>query len=319
VKRIVVTGGAGFIGYHVARAVLARGDEAVVIDDFSDGPYPRAEKLRNEADLCSEFPRVRIARACVTDRAAVAPHVVDADAVIHLAGLAGVRPSFGDPVRYAKVNVEGTAVMQELARERGIERFVFASSSSVYGNATPLPAREDAPAVVPESPYAASKRAAELLASAISRNAPAMRCSALRFFTVYGARQRPEMAITRFMRAALAGEPLTMFGDGSMQRDFTHVDDIVRGVLAVLDAERAPGFRAYNLGSGAPIDLRGLIEAIASTAGVAPTIERVAVPLGDVEATFADISRAREELGWAPRMSLREGLATVLAWVREHP
>jgi UDP-glucuronate 4-epimerase len=218
-------------------------------------------------------------------------------------------------VRYAKVNIEGTAVMQELAREHAIERFVFASSSSVYGNATPLPAREDAPAVVPESPYAASKRGAELVADAICRNAPAMRCSALRFFTVYGARQRPEMAITRFMRAALAGEPLTIFGDGSMRRDFTHVEDIVRGVLAALDA----GFRIYNLGSGSPIDLRDLVEAIAETAGVEPRIERVPVPLGDVEATYADISRAREELGWAPRVSLREGLQTVLAWVRANP
>lgn len=318
-KRIVVTGGAGFIGYHVSRAVLAGGGDAVVIDDFSDGPYPLAEKLRNEADLRREFPRVRFVRACVTDRAAVAPHIGGAEAILHLAGLAGVRPSFGDPVRYAKVNIEGTAVMQELAREHAIERFVFASSSSVYGNATPLPAREDEPAVVPESPYAASKRGAELVADAICRNAPSMRCSALRFFTVYGARQRPEMAITRFMRAALAGEPLTIFGDGSMRRDFTHVDDIVRGVLAVLDAERKPGFRIYNLGSGSPIDLRGLVEAIAATAGVEPRIERVPVPLGDVEATYADISRAREELGWLPRVSLREGLETVLAWVRENP
>ena len=124
--RIVVTGGAGFIGYHVTRALLARGDDATIVDDFSDAPYPRAEKLRNEADLLDEFSRVRVVRACVTDRAAMAPHFRDAEAVLHLAGLAGVRPSFGDPVRYARVNVEGTAVVQELARERGIERFLFA-------------------------------------------------------------------------------------------------------------------------------------------------------------------------------------------------
>ncbi len=316
---IVVTGGVGFIGYHLTRALLARGDDAVVVDDFSDGPYPQAEKLRNEADLRREFPRVRIVRACVTDRAAMAAPLADAEAVLHLAGLAGVRPSFGDPVRYARVNVEGTAVVQELARQARIERFLFASSSSIYGNATPLPAREDAPAVAPESPYAASKRSAELVAGAICRNAPGMRCTALRFFTVYGPRQRPEMAITRFMRAALGGQPLTVFGDGSMRRDFTHVDDIVRGVLAVLDAKGTPGFRAYNLGSGAPIDLRGLVEAIAATAGVEPHIESAPVPLGDVDATFADVTRARDELGWAPRMTLREGLATVLAWVREHP
>ena len=317
--RIVVTGGAGFIGYHVSRALLARGDQAVVVDDFSDGPYPRAEKERNEADLLSAFSGARVVRACVTDRAAMAPLVDGAEAVLHLAGLAGVRPSFGDPVRYAHVNVEGTALVQELARERGIERFLFASSSSIYGNATPLTASEDAPAVVPESPYAASKRSAELVASAICRNAPAMRCVALRFFTVYGARQRPEMAITRFMRAALAGRPITIFGDGSMRRDFTYVDDIVRGVLAALDTQGPPGFRAYNLGSGAPIDLRGLVEAIGETAGVELNVERAPVPLGDVDATFADITRARTELGWTPRVSLREGLRAVLAWVTEHP
>ena len=317
--RILVTGGVGFIGYHATRALLARGDDVVVVDDFSDHPYPRQEKLRNEADLRAEFPRLCVVRSCVTDRAAMAPLVDGAEIVLHLAGLAGVRPSFVDPAAYARVNVEGTAVVQELARERGIERFLFASSSSVYGNATPLPAREDAPAVAPESPYAASKRAAELIASSLCRNAPAMRCTALRFFTVYGPRQRPEMAITRFMRAAIASQPITVFGDGSMRRDFTHVDDIVRGVLAALDAPGPPGFRAYNLGSGAPIDLRSLIGAIAVTAGVPLRVQNVPVPLGDVDATFADIARARGELGWAPRVGLPEGLSTVLAWVREHP
>ncbi|HEX4445751.1 MAG TPA: NAD-dependent epimerase/dehydratase family protein [Polyangiaceae bacterium] len=317
--RIVVTGGVGFIGYHAARALLARGEDVLVVDDFSDGPYPRAEKERNQVDLLAEFPRARIARDCVTDRAAMGAHLGDAEAVLHLAGLAGVRPSFGDPARYARVNVEGTAVVVELARQQGIEQLLFASSSSVYGNATPLPAREDAPAVIPESPYAASKRSAELVAAAICRNAPAMRCSALRFFTVYGPRQRPEMAITQFTRAALAGRPLTVFGDGSMRRDFTHVEDIVRGVLAALDTKRAPGFRAYNLGSGDPVDLRTLVETIASAAGVVPRIERAPVPLGDVDATFADITRAREELDWSPRVRLPAGLATVLAWVRANP
>jgi UDP-glucuronate 4-epimerase len=318
VARIVVTGGVGFIGYHATRALLARGDEVTVIDDFSDAPYPTAEKRRNERDLRAEFPQVRVVQASVTDRASIEPLFEGAAAVLHLAGLAGVRPSFADPARYARVNVEGTAIVQEIARERGIERFIFASSSSVYGNATPLPAREDAPAVVPESPYAASKRSAELVASALCRRTPGMRCAALRFFTVYGPRQRPEMAITLFARAAVAGRPLTMFGDGSMRRDFTFVDDIVRGVLAALDGA-PPGFRAYNLGSGAPIDLRGLIAAIGAAAGVDPVVEPAPVPLGDVDATFADIERARTELGWSPRVSLQDGLRSVLAWVRDHP
>lgn len=316
--RVVVTGGVGFIGYHLTRALLARGDDVSVVDDFSDAPYPAAEKRRNERDLAQEFPLVVIRRACVTDRAALAPLFDDAQIVVHLAGLAGVRPSFADPARYASVNVQGTAVVMELARERGIGTLVFASSSSVYGNSTPLPAREDAPAVEPESPYAASKRGAELVASALCRRTPSMHCAALRFFTVYGPRQRPEMAITLFARAALAGKPLPVFGDGSMRRDFTHVDDVVRGILAAV--ERAPaGFRVYNLGSSAPVVLDGLVRAIGEAAGVEPQVERSSVPLGDVEATFADIARARQELGWEPRIPLAEGLKSVVAWVKEHP
>jgi UDP-glucuronate 4-epimerase len=268
--------------------------------------------------LLAELPAVVVVRGCVTDRAAMAPHVRGAHVVLHLAGLAGVRPSFANPARYARVNVEGTAVMQELAREHGVGRFVLASSSSVYGNATPLPAREDAPAVTPESPYAASKRGAELVASALSRRSPSMPCTALRFFTVYGPRQRPEMAITLFARAALAGKPIVMFGDGSMRRDFTHVDDITRGVLAAVD-RAPPGYREYNLGSSAPIDLRGLVDSIGQAAEVKLTIERAPVPLGDVDATYADISRAKAELQWEPRIGLREGLQTVVQWVREHP
>jgi UDP-glucuronate 4-epimerase len=315
--RIVVTGGVGFIGYHLSRALLARGDDVAIADDFSDAPYPTVEKRRNERDLLAEFPRVRVSRACVTDRAAMAAVVRGADVVVHLAGMAGVRPSFADPARYARVNVEGTAVVQELAIDQGVQRFVFASSSSVYGNATPLPAGEDAPAIAPESPYAASKRGAELLASTLCQRAAGLHCAALRFFTVYGPRQRPEMAITRFTRALVRGKPVTMFGDGSMRRDFTHVDDIVRGVLAAL--ERCPrGFRAYNLGSGAPVDLRALVRILGEIAGVEPQVERAPVPLGDVDATFADIARARAELGWQPQVPLADGLRSVLAWVRQN-
>lgn len=314
--RTLVTGGVGFIGYHVCRALLARGDDVTVVDDFSDAPYPTASKRRNEADLRAEFARVRIVEGCITDRRTISPLFSGCSCVVHLAGLAGVRASFADPARYARVNVEGTAVVQEIARESGIERFVFASSSSVYGNATPLPAKEDTPAVAPESPYAATKRSAELVASTLARRCPRMTCAALRFFTVYGPRQRPEMAITSFVRAALAGSPITLFGDGSMRRDFTHIDDIVRGVLAA--TERAPaGFRAYNLGSGAPVDLTTLIRSIALATGAELQIEHATVPLGDVEATFADIGRARDELGWAPRIRLSEGLPTVVAWVRQ--
>ena len=311
----VVTGGVGFIGYHLCRAMAARGDEIVIVDDFSDAPYPRAEKLRNQRDLLEEHgARVRVVTACVTDREALRPHFAGAAGVVHLAGLAGVRPSFKDPARYSRVNVEGTAVTLGLAREAGVRRYLFASSSSVYGNSTPLPAREDAPAIVPESPYAATKRGAELVASAMARIMGDLPITALRFFTVYGPRQRPEMAITLFMRSVLRGEPITVFGDGSMRRDFTHVDDIVRGILGAMD-KAPPGFRAYNLGSGSPIRLDALVDAISSAARKPAQIVRAEVPPGDVDATFADVTRAREELGYAPRMPLEEGIATVRAWV----
>jgi UDP-glucuronate 4-epimerase len=315
--RRVVTGGVGFIGFHTTRALLSRGDSVVVIDDLSDAPYPRAMKEQNLRDLRAEHGggELEIVEACITDRAAIARAFDGADGVIHLAGLAGVRPSFLDPARYAKVNVEGTANVLELAITYGIRRVVFASSSSVYGNSTPLPALEDAPAVVPESPYAASKRGAELIARAISLKEPALACTALRFFTVYGPRQRPEMAITLFTQAVLAEQPIKMFGDGSMRRDFTHVSDIVEGVLAALD--RAPmGFREYNLGSSAPVDLRALVEAIEKAAGAVPRVEHDAIPLGDVTATYADCERARSELGWRATVGLGSGLESVVAWVR---
>ena len=321
-KRWLVTGGVGFIGYHVVRAFISAGARVTVVDDFCSAPYPLEEKERNQADLKAEFgSAVDIEIGAVEDRERMRACYAKAaargklDGVLHLAGIAGVRPSFGDPARYARVNVEGTATMLDLAREAGVQRFVFASSSSVYGNSTPLPAREDAPAIEPESPYAASKRGAELVALSLSRRAPDMPVTALPFFTVYGPRQRPEMAITTFLRLILAGKPITMFGDGSMRRDFTHVSDIVRGVLAA--CERAPaGFRAYNLGSGSPIRLDDLVVAIRAAVGVDFAVQHQPVPLGDVEATFADISRAKAELGWAPEIKLVDGLRSVADWVR---
>lgn len=313
--RVLVTGGVGFIGTHLTRALLARGDEVIVIDDFSDMPYPSEGKRRNTRDLEAQYPALRVVEACITDPS-TRPHYDGVDRVFHLAALAGVRPSFAAPERYARVNVEGTTRVFEYARAAGCTRFVFASSSSVYGNSTPLPAREDAVAISPESPYAATKRGTELVVSSLCRAAPDVRCAALRFFTVYGPRQRPEMAITLFTRAVLARQPVTVFGDGTMRRDFTHVSDIVRGTLAA--AERAPaGFRPYNLGSGAPVDLTTLVHAIGEAAGVEPVVQRAARPLGDVDATFADIARARDELGWSPETGLRDGLASVVRWVRD--
>ena len=311
----LVSGGVGFIGHHLVRALVLRGDRVRVLDDFSDAPYPTRLKRRNAAELTRASDRVEVHEGCVTDAALVERVTAGVDGVLHLAGLAGVRPSFAEPARYARVNVEGTATMLDAAQRAGIGLFVVASSSSVYGNATPLPAKEEAAAVVPESPYAASKRAAELVSSAMLRKTPGMRSAALRFFTVYGPWQRPEMAISSFLRRILRDEPITVFGDGSMRRDFTHVDDIVRGVLATVD--RTPvGYREYNLGSGAPVTLTALVEAMGRAAEKKVVVEHAPVPLGDVDATFADIGRAKHELGWAPSISLEEGLRTVVSWLR---
>jgi UDP-glucuronate 4-epimerase len=320
-QRWLVTGGVGFIGHHLTRALLERrpGDTVRVLDDFSDGPYPERLKRRHAEVLKREYgSRIEIERACVTDRGAAERLVAGTSGVLHLAGLAGVRPSFAEPARYAVVNVEGTATQLDAAQRAGCPLFLLASSSSVYGNTTPLPANEDAPAVVPESPYAASKRAAELVVSSMMRKSPAIRCPMVRFFTVYGPWQRPEMAITSFLRNILAGRPVTVFGDGSMRRDFTHVTDIVAGVLAAID--RAPhGVRTYNLGSGSPITLSDLVTAMGRASGRTVNVERAPVPLGDVDATFADIARARSELGYAPVMPLDRGLETVVKWLESEP
>ena len=317
-RRWLITGGVGFIGHQVSLALLERGDHVRVVDDFSDAPYP-ARLKRRHADVLGRAhgERFTVIESCVTRRDTAAREEDALDGVLHLAGLAGVRPSFADPARYAAVNVDGTANQLDAAQRAGCPLFVFASSSSVYGNVTPLPAIEDAPAIVPESPYAASKRSAELMITAMLRRTPDLRCPILRFFTVYGPWQRPEMAITTFLRLILAGQPVTMFGDGSMRRDFTHVDDIVRGVLAAV--EHAPnGARPYNLGSGAPVTLTGLVAAMGRAAGRPVTVESAPVPLGDVEATFADITRATTELGWTPRVRLEDGLTTVVDWLRSH-
>lgn len=313
--RWLVSGGVGFIGHHLAGALLERGDALRVVDDFSNEPYPAIFKRRHAAELARRFgDRFELIEGCITKRE-LAPRLVEGvDGVIHLAGLAGVRPSFADPPRYVAVNVEGTANLFDATQRAGIGVFAFASSSSVYGNSTPLPAKEDEPAIAPESPYAASKRGAELVISSMVKKTPDMRCPLLRFFTVYGRWQRPEMAITLFLRHIMADRPITVFGDGSMRRDFTHVDDIVRGITAAVD--RAPaGARAYNLGSGAPITLADLVAAMGRAAKKEPRVERAPVPLGDVEATFADIDRARRELGWEPRVRLEDGLATVVDWL----
>ena len=308
-KTIVVTGAAGFIGSHVSAALLRRGMRVVGVDNF-DPYYDRATKEANLARAREAGGDLQIAEIDICDESALFECINRAapEGVIHLAARAGVRPSVADPVGYTRVNVLGTASVQRAAERAGCEKLVMASSSSVYGNNEKTPFAEDDPVEHPISPYASTKRACELIAHT-HHHLTGMPTACLRFFTVYGPGQRPDLAIALFMRLIREGRPITMFGDGSMSRDYTYIDDIVAGVLAAYDRIDRFGYRVWNLGSDRPVRLDELIGQIAQVAGVEPRIERAEASPGDVERTWADLTRATAELGYAPSMDRAEGLA----------
>ena len=235
------------------------------------------------------------------------------DAVMHLAAMAGVRPSLEDPLLYQDVNVRGTLILMEALRARPETRFVMASSSSVYGGNERVPFREDDEIHHPVSPYAATKRATELLAYT-HHHLFKIPTTCLRFFTVYGPRQRPEMAIHKFVRMTLAGEPIPFFGEGDTRRDYTYVDDIVDGVVRAID--RCDGYEIYNLGESQTTSLSELVELIGEACGRAPIINRLPMQPGDVHVTYADVSKAREQLGYAPATTVRAGLEQFMRWYR---
>ena len=306
---IVVTGAAGFIGSHVAAALLARGDSVLGVDNF-DPFYDRSIKEANLARVHSVSPAFECVELDICDEAALEAVCAQArpTGVIHLAARAGVRPSVADPVGYARVNVLGTASVQRAAERAGCQRLVMASSSSVYGNNEKTPFSEDDPVDRPISPYASTKRSCELIASA-HHHLTGMPTACLRFFTVYGPGQRPDLAIAKFMRLIREGRPITMYGDGSMSRDYTYIDDIVTGVLAAHDRIDSFGYRIWNLGSDRPVRLDTLIEQIGEVTGGVPRIERSDPSPGDVERTWADLSRVRDELSYAQTMDRLEGLS----------
>ena len=309
--RVLLTGGAGFIGSHVGEQLLARGDEVCVLDNFNDF-YDPAVKRRNAARL--EAAGARVVTGDIRDRALVAQLFGAApDVLVHLAAMAGVRPSLQDPVLYHDVNCTGTAVLLQAARDAGISRFVFGSSSSVYGGNEKVPFHEDDDVSGPVSPYAATKRANELSCHVFA-HLYGMHIACLRFFTVYGPRQRPEMAIHKFVRLLERGEKLPLYGDGRSERDYTYVDDILDGVVKALD--RSKGFRIYNLGESRTVSLKELVAAIGRATGREPGVEWQPAQPGDVPRTFADVSRARAELGYDPRVGLDEGLRRFVAWYR---
>ncbi|HET7586015.1 MAG TPA: NAD-dependent epimerase/dehydratase family protein [Gemmatimonadaceae bacterium] len=318
-ERVVVTGAAGFIGSHVVDALLARGDTVTGLDNFD--PFYDPGVKRNNLRGALAQARFRLIEADVRDAEGVRRTVSDArpDVVVHLAARAGVRPSIEDPVAYAQVNVGGTAAVLEGARAAGVTRLVVASSSSVYGNDATPPFREEEPCLAPVSPYAATKRAGELLCETYATLYPALRIVSLRFFTVYGPRQRPDLAIHKFTRLMDAGEPIPFFGDGSFSRDYTHISDIVQGVLGAIgrSAAQPRGHEIYNLGESATTTLSELVSLLEQAVGRPAQLQRLPAQPGDVQRTFADITRARAVLGYAPCVPIRDGIPQFVEWYRQ--
>jgi UDP-glucuronate 4-epimerase len=316
VTRILVTGAAGFIGSHLVEALVAQGDEVIGIDNF-DPFYPRAMKERNLAEI-GRKPGFSFRELDLLDSAALRRLLTPETVIVHLAAKAGVRPSLADPVGYARTNVAGTAAIAEVARDAGVSRVVFGSSSSVYGDSTPVPFREDAVAIVPVSPYAATKRAGELLLSAI---APiyGFRTVSLRFFTVYGPRQRPDLAIHAFARKMVEGQTLTLFGDGTQSRDYTYCDDIVAGVLSAIawSATAPVGVETFNLGGSRPVPTEAMVAEIADALGVRPRIAWAPMQPGDVQQTAADLTKSSAILGFQPKTTFSDGIRRFVHWFRE--
>jgi UDP-glucuronate 4-epimerase len=317
--KILLTGIAGFIPSHLARRLLARGDEIVGLDNFDETLYPAALHRRNLATVENE---VRFVEGDLLDAPLVERLVAEKpDVVVHLAALAGVRPSLMQPKRYQRVNIEGTLNILEACRQQGIGKLVFASSSSVYGARDPseVPFREDDPATRPASPYAASKRCGELFCSNYS-DLYGMATTALRFFTVYGPRQRPEMAIHKFANLIWAGKPVPFFGDGTSARDYTFVDDIVDGVVASIDRCGQPGVplhRVYNLGGSRTTTLSRLIELLEAGLGKRAVLDRQPDQPGDVPITYADGTRSKRELGYSPKILIEDGITRFCAWFKD--
>jgi len=309
--RWLVTGAAGFIGSHVAEALVARGDEVIGVDNF-DPFYSRAIKEQNLAALDGRSGF----RLAELDCARTDLPFDGVAGVVHLAAKAGVRPSLEDPASYVRANVLATVRVLDGARRAGVERVVLASSSSVYGDATPPPFAESAPAVTPVSPYAATKRAGELMAETFA-HLYGTRIANLRYFTVYGPRQRPDLAIHKFTAAIGRGEPIRMFGDGTTERDYTFISDVVDGTLAALDwtGRAAPGdVRAFNLGGGERVRLDRLIGLIGAALKREPRVEPAPLQAGDVSRTAADLTRSGAELGYRPRVGIEEGIRRFVSW-----
>lgn len=313
-RTVLVTGGAGFIGSHLAERLAHRGDRVLVVDNF-DSYYSRALKEENlRAASATLHGAVALAEADVRDytRLRALFQKAKADAVVHLAARPGVRPSFETPHVYLDINVRGTLNVLMACREFGVPKMLFASSSSVYGSVVE-PADEERTPCRPLSPYGASKVAGEALCSAAAGE---LSVTALRFFTVYGPRQRPDMAIAKFAKAIASGAPITLFGDGGSSRDYTYISDTVTGIVAALDAD-LPGYNVINLGRGKPLQLRDLVRLIELGLDVPAALRFEPDQPGDPQSTCADITRSRRLLGYEPLVAPQEGVIRYTEWLLE--
>ena len=309
--RVLLTGGAGFIGFHLASRLLTERAEIVIVDNFNSFYDPKL-KRRNVDDLRSLGP-VIIHEIDILDREPLRQVFEESrpDVVVHLAAWAGVRPSIDNPALYCDVNVTGTANLLELARKFSVSCFIFGSSSSVYGGNLKVPFSEEDPVDLPVSPYAATKKAGELLCHTYAHNF-AMNIACLRFFTVYGPRQRPEMAIHKFAQLMWEGKEIPVFGDGQSRRDYTYVDDIVSGICAAIQLN--PRYGIFNLGESETITLIDLIDALADALGTKARLEFLPPQPGDMLITCADITRSRKILGYDPKVPIRDGIRRFAEW-----
>jgi UDP-glucuronate 4-epimerase len=319
----LVTGGAGFIGSHLCERLLVLGHDLTVVDNFNDFYDPAVKRCNydNMVETARRLDRtLNLCEGDIRDFPFLERVFLDASpaAVIHLAAMAGVRPSIERPRLYAEVNLDGTLNLLEASRVAGIRRFLFASSSSVYGNSPKVPFTESDPVDNPISPYAATKKGGELLCHTW-HHLYGITIACLRFFTVYGPRQRPDLAIHKFARILDSGQTLPIYGDGTSSRDYTYIDDIVDGVVRALvwTAGSDPKYDIFNLGESRPVELRRLVEVLEQTMGVTAKREQLPMQAGDVERTFADLTKSSAILGYRPTTEIETGITRFVSWFRE--
>jgi UDP-glucuronate 4-epimerase len=311
--KTLVTGAAGFIGSHLSERLLDNGLIVVGVDNFDDFYDPKI-KRQNIKD-CLKNKNFHLLEADIRDSAAMDKAVGDGiEMIVHLAARAGVRPSIEKPLLYADVNINGTMVLLEATKKHKVNKFVFASSSSVYGNNKKVPFSEGDNVDFPISPYAATKKACELICHTY-HHLYGINMTSLRFFTVYGPRQRPDLAIHKFAKLIEQDKPIPVYGDGSMMRDFTYIDDIIDGVVAAMN--KCTGFHLYNLGESRPISVNNLIAEIEKALGKKAIKEYLPPQPGDVDRTFADVTKAVNELGYKPNTTIQAGLAKFVQWLRQ--